>query len=141
MSTAVVDFDTRSDRSARPARPVRRPVEARARRTSVGDERRSEAWGSVRLTRRGRIVVLLVAFAAAFGAFTVLSDPAVSTSEQHHAAAEQLVVEPGQTLWDIATRIAPDEDPRVVIDEIVDMNALESSGAIQAGMPLYVPEY
>jgi len=116
MSTAVVDFDTRRDRP-------------------------SEAWGSVRLTRRGRIVVLLLAFAVAFGAFTLLSDPAVSTSEHHHPAAEQLVVEPGQTLWDIATRIAPDEDPRVVIDEIVDLNALESSGAIQAGMPLYVPQY
>lgn len=139
MTTAVVDFDTRSDR---PARAVRRPADARsAPRRSAGDERPSEVWGAVRLTRRGRIVVLLLASAAAFGAFTLLSDPAVSTSEEHHPAAEQLVVEPGQTLWDIATRIAPEEDPRVVIDEIVDMNALESSGAILAGMPLYVPQY
>jgi hypothetical protein len=89
-------------------------------------------------------VVLLVALAVAFGAFTLLSGPADSTAERHEGAgvaAAQVVVEPGQTLWDIATAIAPDEDPRVVIDEIVKINALESSGAIQAGQPLYVPQY
>jgi hypothetical protein len=137
MTTAIVDFDTRSARDTRPSRSAR-PVGRQAAGTAG---RPSETWGSVRLTRRGRAVVLLVALAAAFGIFTMVSGPADSTGEHHAVAAEQVVVEPGQSLWDIATAIAPDEDPRVVIDEIVDLNALESSGAIQAGQPLYVPQY
>lgn len=128
MSTAVVDFDTRPS-TTRPSRS--RPVRARTG---------SEAGGSgVRLTRRGRLVIVLLGLVAAYGGFTLLSDPAVSTSQEHHGSHEQIVVEPGQSLWDIATTIAPDDDPRDVIAEIVDLNALESSGAVQAGQLLYIP--
>jgi hypothetical protein len=121
MSTATIDF-----------RPPHR-----ARAGSAG----SEALGSVRLTRRGRVLLLVASLGLAFGAFTVVSDPAQSTHVTHHAAAEQVVVEPGQTLWDIAQQVAPGEDTRTVIAEIVDLNALASAGDIRAGQPLYVPEY
>lgn len=130
MTTAVVDFDTRS------TRPARREV-ASARRRPVRSEARPAS--GVRLTRRGRVVVVLIAAAAAFGAFSLVSDPAVSTSQEHHGQHEQVVVEPGQSLWDIAGTIASNDDPRDVIAEIVDLNALESSGSIQAGQLLYVP--
>jgi hypothetical protein len=131
MSTAVVDFDTRT------SRPTRRANAPTCRQRRARTEARPTA--GVRLTRRGRVVVVLIAAAAAFGAFTLMSDPAVSTSEEHHGQHEQVVVEPGQSLWDIAGSIAPNEDPRDVIAEIVDLNALESSGSIQAGQLLYVP--
>ena len=138
MSTAVIDFDTRPA-SATTSRRV--PAQRQPR---LADHAAAEGTGSrpvVRLTRRGRLVILVLSLAAAFGAFTVLSDPAVSTAEQHHPAVDKVIVEPGQSLWDIATAIAPGEDPRDVISEIVDLNALESSGAIQAGQPLFIPEY
>ena len=140
MSTAVIDFDTRS--TTRRDVPTRRQAEPRAsRRVAPASARVASPRSGVRLTRRGRVVVVLVAVIAAFAGFTMLSDPAVSTAEKHHSTAEQIIVEPGQSLWDIATEIAPGEDPRDVIYEIVDMNGLESSGSIQAGMPLYIPSY
>ena len=93
----------------------------------------------LRLTRRGRLVVLLALVAVAFAVFALLGGPAESTGTAHHARAATVVVEPGQTLWDIASEVAPGEDPRVVIDEIVDLNALTDPGAIRVGQPLYVP--
>jgi hypothetical protein len=96
----------------------------------------------VRLTRRGRLLVLAVLVALALASYAWWgSAPAVSTEETHHAAAQTVVVEPGQTLWDIALEIAPGHDPRGVIDEIVDLNALPDAGSVRVGQPLYVPEY
>jgi hypothetical protein len=133
MSTATIQIPQQRGQS----RPIRqRPMEAR--RCAPHE---SEALGYVRLTRRGRLVLVLATLALAFGAFTLMSDPAASTKAAHHAAAEQVVVEPGQTLWDIAQSVAPGEDTRVVIAEIVDLNSLGSAGDIRAGQPLYVPEY
>jgi nucleoid-associated protein YgaU len=120
MSTAAVQV---------PARPRR---EARART-------RSEAVGAVRLTRRGRLVVFVTFLAALGGGITMLGDPAASTHTTYHPAKHRVVVQPGETLWDIAKRVSPGEDPRTVIDEIVDLNALSSAGEIRAGQPLYVP--
>ncbi len=93
----------------------------------------------LRLTRRGRLVLLLLLVAGALALFTMLGGPAESTGTTHHAPTATVVVEPGQTLWDIANDVAPDQDPRVVIDEILDLNALTDAGSIRAGQPLYVP--
>ena len=120
MSSAVVDFNTRHVRRPRPvARPNARPV---------------------RLTLRGRIVVLLALVALTFAVLAMVGGPAGSTGSAHHPSARTVVVEPGQTLWDIARRVAPEQDPRNVIAEIVDLNALTDAGAIRVGQPLYVPQ-
>lgn len=50
----------------------------------------------------------------------------------------RIVVRPGQTLWGIAVTADPHTDPRVVIQQIVDDNALNGT-AIQAGQVLWVP--
>lgn len=110
-------------------------------RSRVAARPATEAWGTVRLTRRGRLVILLAVLAVAFVVFTSLGSPAVSTDQTHHATNEQIVVLPGQTLWDIAADIAPDQDTRTVIAEIVDLNALTSAGDIRAGQPLYIPAF
>jgi hypothetical protein len=122
MSTAAVQVPGRSRHHARP----------------VG-ARRSEAVGSARLTRRGRLVVFAACLAALGGGITMLGDTAASTHTTYHPAKHRVVVQPGQTLWDIAKTVAPGQDPRTVIDEIVDLNALSSAGEIRAGQPLYVP--
>jgi hypothetical protein len=77
----------------------------------------------------------------ALGASTWWGGPAASTGEEHHQVTETVVVAPGQTLWDIAAEVAPDEDPRVVIADIVDLNRLADAGSVRAGQPLHVPEY
>lgn len=97
--------------------------------------------GSVRLTRRGRLVVLLTVLAIALAGFAMLGGPAVSTGHTHHASQHTVVVRGGETLWDIASRIAPGEDPRVVIADIVDLNNLSDSGSIRLGQELFVPAY
>jgi hypothetical protein len=131
MSTAVVEFETRSvPRSQRPREE--------ARMTTRG--RRPEP-SSVRLTRRGRLTVFLGGTALALGAFTWIAGPAVSTGEQHRAETQTVVVAPGQTLWDVAAQVAPEEDPRNVIADIVELNALADAGSVRVGQPLHVPQY
>jgi hypothetical protein len=50
-----------------------------------------------------------------------------------------VVVRPGQSLWSIALWAQPAADPRVVVQEIIDLNALHG-GAVQAGERLWVPK-
>ena len=59
------------------------------------------------------------------------------------AAGEQppteiVLVQPGETLWGIASEVTTDGDVRTVMNEIERLNALESTG-LQAGQKLRVP--
>ena len=47
-------------------------------------------------------------------------------------------VRTGDTLWGIATRMAPDADPRSAVDRIVELNGLGAASA-EAGRFLVVP--
>ncbi|SFS67429.1 LysM peptidoglycan-binding domain-containing protein [Saccharopolyspora flava] len=47
-------------------------------------------------------------------------------------------VRTGDTLWGIATRMAPGQDPRAVVDRIVELNGLGGASA-EAGRHLVVP--
>ncbi len=55
-----------------------------------------------------------------------------------HRGLSQVVVQPGQTLWSLARRAEPAADPRIVVQQIIDVNAL-SSPMIEAGELLWVP--
>mgnify|MGYP001252708172 CR=1 FL=1 len=96
----------------------------------------------LRLTRRGSLVfgaliALLVmgmlALVATFGA-----TQAVASNEAGSAEFGYVVVQPGESLWTVATAIDPGSDPRDVIAEIVRLNQLEDSGVL-AGQPIAVP--
>jgi LysM repeat protein len=96
----------------------------------------------LRLTARGRRVLLAVAsvpLAAAIG-FGILSGGSAIASNDSVATAtfETVTVVPGDSLWSIASKVAPSEDPREVIDEIVALNALEGA-TIQVGDELAIP--
>jgi Tfp pilus assembly protein FimV len=47
------------------------------------------------------------------------------------------VVEPGDTLWSIARRVAPGRDPRPVVDGLIRANDLRAR--LQAGQELSIP--
>jgi Tfp pilus assembly protein FimV len=47
------------------------------------------------------------------------------------------VVAPGDTLWSIAQRVAPGQDPRPVVDGLIEANDL--GGGLQAGQELSIP--
>jgi LysM repeat protein len=49
-----------------------------------------------------------------------------------------VVVHRGQTLWSIASQAEPTADPRVVMQQIIDLNALRGTN-IEPGQHLWVP--
>ena len=51
-----------------------------------------------------------------------------------------MVVQPGESLWSIATDIAPDSDPREVIMRIREMNNL-GADHVHPGQSLAVPSF
>ena len=94
---------------------------------------------TVRLTRRGRLVVFLAALVAVLAVGIVLAQGSVATGEKGTPAPTRVVmVGAGDTLWDIAAGIAEDGDVRGMVHEIEELNALES-GMVTAGQKLRVP--
>lgn len=94
---------------------------------------------SVRLTRRGQLVVLLAALALVLSAGFFLGSVAVGTDEAGQAPATEIVmVEPGQSLWSIASELTSGGDVRTTMREIERLNALDSV-ALSAGQKLRVP--
>ncbi|WP_243056601.1 LysM peptidoglycan-binding domain-containing protein [Nocardioides sp. SR21] len=95
--------------------------------------------GTVRLTRRGRLVVFVIALLAVLTVGILLAQGSVATGEKGTPAPTRVVmVGAGDTLWDIASGIAADGDVRGMMQEIEDLNALESS-SLAAGQKLRVP--
>ncbi|MGH8774582.1 MAG: LysM peptidoglycan-binding domain-containing protein [Jiangellaceae bacterium] len=127
-------------RVVRPASgPTRRPP--RPRPVSCEQSYAPDLHGS-RLTARGRVLVaggwLLLGAAAAVGIVRPgVDSPALPTE------TATVVVEPGYTLWQLATAAGDGAavDPRVTVDAIVDLNGLRSGGDIHPGDVLLVPLY
>ncbi|TIC84454.1 LysM peptidoglycan-binding domain-containing protein [Nocardioides sp. GY 10127] len=96
------------------------------------------AQGELRLTRRGRVVVVLLgllvaaAVAVAFSAVSAATDEAMPTQE--------IVVGSGDTLWDIAGEISAETGESVTstISLIEDLNGLDND-MLLAGQTLVVP--
>ena len=94
---------------------------------------------AVRLTRRGRLVVFLTSLLLVLAVAFVLAGGAVGTDEAGRQIPTEIVqVEPGDTLWGIASDIATDGDVRSMMTQIERLNALETAG-LQAGQKLRVP--
>jgi hypothetical protein len=98
---------------------------------------------ALRLTRRGRAVLRALVVLAMLA---LLAGAALAMARRADAAdgrAAQVVVAhhvvlPGETLWGIATELAPAADPRDTIASIVEFNALPSS-ELHAGQSLAIP--
>ena len=100
---------------------------------------RTSSRTSVRLTRRGRVVVLMAALALVLMAGFFLGSVAVGTDEAGQAPATEIVmVEPGQSLWSIASDLTDSGDVRTTMREIERLNALDTV-ALSAGPKLRVP--
>jgi hypothetical protein len=93
----------------------------------------------LRLTRRGRVVLvllamLLVAPMVTWGATAVASSPGEPTEVRVHA------VQPGESLWGFAQEIAkPGEDVRHAVGRLQELNQM-SSGALRVGELLLLPK-
>src|SRR5689334_10551421 len=90
----------------------------------------------VRLTRRGRLVLLaaLLLFTLGFAALAAAPGDAAPTDR----SAPTMVVRPGDTLWSIAGRYAPARDRFLLIDEIRRLNGV-SDYVVHPGQRLRMP--
>ena len=95
----------------------------------------------LRLTRRGRVAVLLAALltmavlVVALGSSTTATDGAGDP-----VPAEMVTVQPGDTLWKLATEANPNGDIRQTVDDIMRLNSLESAH-LPMGDEVAVPIY
>jgi hypothetical protein len=93
------------------------------------------------LTRRGRVVfTTLAAIPLVAGAlfFAVNGGGAVATDTSSTVQFHYVTVQSGQSLWSIATSVAPSADPRDVIAEIVSLNQLQSA-VVTPGQRVAIP--
>jgi LysM domain-containing protein len=124
------------------ARPVRGGAALPCPATCRQAVRRGAAPGApvLRLTRRGRrlLAALLVVIGLGIAALTVgIVRDGAGTGLQL-AGRTSVVVEPGDSLWSIASEAAPERDTRAVVDAIEDANDLGST-VLVPGMVLRLP--
>jgi hypothetical protein len=86
------------------------------------------------------ITAMLVVAALAWLAGTARADASGSgvPASAVYKSVRSVIVLPGQSLWTIASQVAPSADPRSVIQQIIDLNALGGT-SIQPGQRLLVP--
>lgn len=102
---------------------------------------------TLRLTRRGRIVligvpVMLLAavLLSLMGFFNSPAKASDSAADLAVTPAVSVTVQPGDSLWGIASYVAPGRDARDVVADIVQLNNLPG-GAVLPGQRLFVPTY
>lgn len=84
--------------------------------------------------RRLTVLVALVGLTMVLGGQMARALVAVPTP----VPSRTYVVEPGDTLWSIASMIAPDHDPRAVVIEIEAVNEAAADGLVP-GQTLTIP--
>ena len=92
----------------------------------------------IRLTRRGRLVALLVLVLLAAGVVALVAAPGQAADPA--GAPPTTIVLPGDTLWSVAGRTDPGRDRFVVINEIRRLNGI-SDYTIHPGQRLIVPRH
>ena len=133
---------------ARAARPASAPSRVRAAGPASAPSRLpARRVRRTRLTRRGRRLVWASAVLLLVAVLTpVLLALASGAQAANHgvppsavrAAMRHVVVKPGQSLWSIALNAEPEADPRVVVQQIMEFNALGSQ-VVVPGESLWVP--
>ncbi len=129
-----------------------KPMAAMGRRLAAGDEARPgvrfrtgtavpAAVRAVRLTRRGRVVAAGAA-ALAIGALSMTLATAAQASHAGQATpgryAAKVEVRAGESLWSLAESYDPDADPRLVVQQIQQLNSM-AGDQVRPGEVLWVP--
>ncbi|WP_254431281.1 LysM peptidoglycan-binding domain-containing protein [Agromyces sp. Marseille-P2726] len=97
----------------------------------------------LRLTRRGRIVFTALAALplVTWALVGVLGSAGAAADADGGGAStrfQYVTVHQGESLWGIAESIAPEADPRVVVDEIIRLNGL-ADAVLEPGQRLALP--
>jgi len=95
---------------------------------------------AVRLTRRGRLAVFAALLATLLTVLVAWGPGVVATSEAGEPVpVRTVVVQPGETLWDIATAADPGGNTGQMVQRIAELNSLPSTGRLQIGQQIAVP--
>ena len=97
---------------------------------------------SLRLTRRGRLVVFVAALLVTLSAMLLAVVPSViaTVTAGDPVPVSEVTVQPGDTLWDIASTANPGGNVGTTADDISQLNAL-TDGQLRVGQKLAVPVY
>ncbi|TDE33202.1 LysM domain-containing protein [Actinomadura sp. 6K520] len=97
----------------------------------------------IRLTRRGRaVLIIFIAGVTLVSLWLTVGSGALAGGREGHppsTRAESVVVEPGETLWDIAADADPGNDPRLVVQRILDLNGMGGDPTVRPGQELRLP--
>jgi Tfp pilus assembly protein FimV len=95
----------------------------------------------LRITARGRAVltaVVAVPIVTVVALFALNGGGAIATGSAPSEPLRSITVMAGDSLWDLAEELAPQEDPREVIADLVSLNTLVSA-EVRPGQQLDVP--
>ena len=123
-----------------PAHAVRRPVRPEPIRPPGSRGVSGRPRPRVRLTRRARRLVVVVALFGAVVLGSLLGSLVSGGGGEalRLAGVTSVVVQPGDTLWSIAESVADGSDVRGVVDRIQELNGLEASDLVP-GQVLQLP--
>ncbi|MGZ5401254.1 MAG: LysM peptidoglycan-binding domain-containing protein [Nocardioides sp.] len=93
---------------------------------------------TLRLTRRGRLVVFTVGLLVVLALGVMWGSGSVATDERGADQTLVVQVEPGDTLYDLAAQVTVDGDVNAMVEQIEELNNLESA-MLYAGQQLRVP--
>ena len=121
------------------SRPLRTREASTQRMQTVQTGPGKVSAAPIRLTKRGRIVLATVA-SVVLSVMVVLSGQitADAGSSSGGPASATVVVQPGESLWSIASEIYPAKDPRETIALIRDLNGMQDSTVVP-GQSVVVP--
>jgi LysM domain-containing protein len=135
VATELVPAVSIPDR-ARPFVPAG-PPERLATITTLRPPRDVPGLAPVRLTRRGVVVLTLLVLAVGAG-LVWLASASAPRAAAPPAAPRAVTVQPGETLWSIATRVAPQRDPRAEVAALQKRNQLADVELVP-GQVLQIP--
>jgi hypothetical protein len=92
---------------------------------------------TLRLTRRGRLAVFGLGLAATLGLGFVAATGSLAVDKPE--PTRMVTVQPGQTLWDIASAVSGSGDVRSTMAHLEAINHLDST-TVQVGQHLHVPK-
>ena len=93
--------------------------------------------GKLRLTRRGRLTITLLALVVII--FGVVAGASSAFGRTAPTSPAPVVVQPGDTLWSLARAVNPSDDPRGTIDLLRELNGLSPDSPLVPGQRLILP--
>lgn len=107
-------------------------------RVSTQPSKGSTASGSIRITRRGRLVVTLAAAAGLTAAIMATSTWISPAPAVGSVATATYVVQPGDTWWSVASHLKNHGDIRQTVTLLQTLNSAQG-GQLVAGAQIHVP--